>query len=589
MPWLIQRSLRRGLHGVYLRTDGQALAATALLTANHHSWWDGYLVWLLRERLQARMGLIMRAAQLDRFRFFRPMGVFSDREVRQAIHRLKHGESVVIFAEGQLCPPGVVREIRPGSAFLARKAQVPIQPLALRVVVRGAQHPEAFISLGPVLPATASAEQIVAAINHELAQIEQSIAHSDPEQMPPGYTCWLAGAQGKTNILPWYDPHRWSVTQRLFIGLLVALLISWGMFVGILAWLSQPLWPSLLLLGIGLPAIGLMSSLFTRNIRAFCRQSRQFIHNPLMQQVFTGSLDEFGQLEFETRVLKARNRTALGRLGEYAKEVDGYAQKNARHTGEMAREVEHQQAETEMVATAMNEMTTTIHEVARNTSDTSNAAASAVTNVEKSARDVESILRQIQGLAQEISQTATVIKNLTQYSAQIANILEQVKGISDQTNLLALNAAIEAARAGEAGRGFAVVADEVRQLSQRTQEYSKEIGTMVGKLQEATEQAVHAMEGSQETASEVAQKSTLIGENIQSIGGDVQNINDIALQVASAVEEQAAVAEEINRNITNLNDVGLKNTQIAESLQQSGEHLQQMAVSLSDMVRQFKL
>ncbi len=205
MPWLIQRSLRRGLHGVYLRTDGQALAATALLTANHHSWWDGYLVWLLRERLQARMGLIMRAAQLDRFRFFRPMGVFSDREVRQAIHRLKHGESVVIFAEGQLCPPGVVREIRPGSAFLARKAQVPIQPLALRVVVRGAQHPEAFISLGPVLPATASAEQIVAAINHELAQIEQSIAHSDPEQMPPGYTCWLAGAQGLHERMGWID------------------------------------------------------------------------------------------------------------------------------------------------------------------------------------------------------------------------------------------------------------------------------------------------------------------------------------------------------------------------------------------------
>ncbi|WP_006787422.1 methyl-accepting chemotaxis protein [Thiorhodospira sibirica] len=410
-----------------------------------------------------------------------------------------------------------------------------------------------------------------------------------PEDVKRAEQMYQALSQGKTNILAWYDPHRWSVTQRLFIGLLVALLISWGMFVGILAWLSQPLWPSLLLLGIGLPAIGLMSSLFTRNIRAFCRQSRQFIHNPLMQQVFTGSLDEFGQLEFETRVLKARNRTALGRLGEYAKEVDGYAQKNARHTGEMAREVEHQQAETEMVATAMNEMTTTIHEVARNTSDTSNAASSAVQNVEQSSRDVESILRQIQGLAQDISQTAEVIKNLTQYSAQIANILEQVKGISDQTNLLALNAAIEAARAGEAGRGFAVVADEVRQLSQRTQEYSKEIGTMVGKLQEATEKAVHAMEGSQETASEVAQKSTLIGENIHSIGHDVQNINDIALQVASAVEEQAAVAEEINRNITNLNDVGLKNTQIAESLQQSGEHLQQMAVSLSDMVRQFKL
>ena len=149
LPFIIRRSLRKGLHAVWGRGDWAALpTGGVILAANHHSWWDAYLAWLVMQRSKREASGIMRAAQLETFPFFRHLGAVSDQEVREVLRRLERGHLLVIFPEGALGQAGEVGELHRGVAFLARRAEVPIFPLAIRVVMRGAQQPEAVLRLG---------------------------------------------------------------------------------------------------------------------------------------------------------------------------------------------------------------------------------------------------------------------------------------------------------------------------------------------------------------------------------------------------------------------------------------------------------
>jgi len=251
--------------------------------------------------------------------------------------------------------------------------------------------------------------------------------------------------------------------------------------------------------------------------------------------------------------------------------------------------VERQRSEIEQVATAMNEMTATVQEVARNASDAAEAAKNADHESGNGKQVVSETISTIGNLAGEVDNAADVINRLETDSESIGSVLDVIKGIAEQTNLLALNAAIEAARAGEQGRGFAVVADEVRTLASRTQESTEEIQSMIERLQTGSRDAVHVMEQGKTSAQTSVEQASKAGQSLEVITQSVSTIHDMNTLIASAAEEQSAVAEEINRNVTNINTVAEDVTINVNKTSASGNELAMLASQLQESVGQFKV
>lgn len=250
---------------------------------------------------------------------------------------------------------------------------------------------------------------------------------------------------------------------------------------------------------------------------------------------------------------------------------------------------ERQLIEMEQVATAMHEMTATVQDVAHNASDASSAASDA-DRASASGNDVvRDVIRSIGGLDREINDTAGTIHSLHSDSEQIGSVLDVIRGIAEQTNLLALNAAIEAARAGEQGRGFAVVADEVRTLASRTQESTQEIQATIEKLQEGAKAAVRAMERGQQSARDSVGKAEEAGSSLDGITAAVSRIAQMNSQIAVAAEEQSAVAESINKNVTSAQELATDATGSAEEIAHSAQDLEQLAGQLHKAVGSFKV
>lgn len=250
---------------------------------------------------------------------------------------------------------------------------------------------------------------------------------------------------------------------------------------------------------------------------------------------------------------------------------------------------ERERSETDQVATAMHEMTATVHEVARNTAAAAGAAQQADSEVASGNRVVRDTIRSIETLADEVRKGADVIGRLEDHSDNIGAVLDVIKGIAEQTNLLALNAAIEAARAGEQGRGFAVVADEVRTLAQRTQKSTQEIQEMIEKLQQGARDAVQVMNQSRTQAEASVAQATQAGRSLDTIHGAVSTIHDMSTQIASAAEEQSSVAEEINRSIVNISHIVEQSADGVEQTARASEQLGRLAEQLQSVVQRFKL
>ncbi|MBO2608909.1 MULTISPECIES: methyl-accepting chemotaxis protein [Shewanella] len=251
--------------------------------------------------------------------------------------------------------------------------------------------------------------------------------------------------------------------------------------------------------------------------------------------------------------------------------------------------VSKQLNETDMVATAITEMGATIDEIAKNTELAASKAGQTYHNAQEGQIGVEDTISKIQSLAQQLDDSANVVAELEKDSQTIGSVLDVIRGIAEQTNLLALNAAIEAARAGEQGRGFAVVADEVRSLAMRTQESTEEIASIIQTLQSRTHSIVDIMEQSQKQGGESAQQAASAGTLLAQINADVTNIMDMSTQIAAAIEEQSMVAAEVNKNVVVIRDIAEESAQAAEENATASDEVRHRADYLHQAVSQFKI
>ncbi|MGL5409237.1 MAG: methyl-accepting chemotaxis protein [Shewanella sp.] len=339
---------------------------------------------------------------------------------------------------------------------------------------------------------------------------------------------------------------------------------------------------------------GLLLFMITRTILNSITTLRDSVESierdsDLTKRINITTQDELGFLAHSFNSMLDKFHTSIQEVSKTSRQLAKSANEMSLVTAQSADSVQTQRHELDMVATAMNEMTATVVEVAKNAADAADAAQHTDNQSQAGLIVVNNTVNSIVGLASEIEHATVVVKNLDADSNQIGTILDVIKSIAQQTNLLALNAAIEAARAGEQGRGFAVVADEVRTLAGRTQTSTEEIQRMIEKLQGGAKQAVQVMLDSQQYADDSVEQAKSAGEVLQNITAAVSTIMDMNRQIATAAEEQSAVSEEINCNIVNINVAADETSQGAKSTSAESEKLAQMAQRLSDLVQTFKI
>lgn len=245
--------------------------------------------------------------------------------------------------------------------------------------------------------------------------------------------------------------------------------------------------------------------------------------------------------------------------------------------------------ETEQVATAVYQMSATINEVAQNASEASNSVNLVKGKAHNAQRVVEQSIDSISELADSVTKASETIQNLAAETENIGSILDVIRGIAEQTNLLALNAAIEAARAGEQGRGFAVVADEVRSLAKRTQDATEEIQTMIEQLQNGAHSAVSVISSGNEIAQNTVEKSAVVGEALSEISQDITSVSDMSMQIASATEEQSATVDLINKNVDSINQSFADVTETSHQVKGSSSELKTVADDMHNLIKTFKV
>ncbi len=298
----------------------------------------------------------------------------------------------------------------------------------------------------------------------------------------------------------------------------------------------------------------------------------------------------------ETYVLSASLSSLVVSLREQVTSIQNDARSVSSSADDLAeisetttQAMERQQIETEQLATSINEMAATVTEVAQSASNASDQANNANNATESGYEVVNQTISMINSLASEVEQASEVIQGLEDDSAQISSVIDVIKNIAEQTNLLALNAAIEAARAGEQGRGFAVVADEVRTLANRTQQSTEEINSMIERLQSGTRAAVEVMDKSKAEAQASVEQASLAGAALTDIQSAVQLITDMNMQIAAASEEQSTVAQGINQSVVSINDATLETSNGTKATSKNSLELKELAVNLEAITSTFKV
>ncbi|QCI10270.1 methyl-accepting chemotaxis protein [Pseudomonas putida] len=318
------------------------------------------------------------------------------------------------------------------------------------------------------------------------------------------------------------------------------------------------------------------------------KAAEQIADGDLTHSINADGTDEAARLLRAMARMQDKLRETLHQISGSATQLASAAEELNAVTDESARGLQQQNNEIEQAATAVTEMTSAVEEVARNAVSTSEASSDASRSAGDGRDLVMETVGAIERMSGDVQATAKLITHLAEQSRDIGKVLDVIRGLADQTNLLALNAAIEAARAGEAGRGFAVVADEVRALAHRTQQSTSEIERMIGSIQGGTTEAVESMRTSTERAESTLNIAKGAGLALDTIAGAVAQINERNLVIASAAEEQAQVAREVDRNLVNINDLSVQSATGAHQTSAASAELSRLAVDLNGLVARFR-
>ncbi|MCB1789099.1 MAG: methyl-accepting chemotaxis protein [Gammaproteobacteria bacterium] len=326
-----------------------------------------------------------------------------------------------------------------------------------------------------------------------------------------------------------------------------------------------------------------------RSVRRLSQTAGQIATGDLSVRVNLGVHDELQQCETAINDLAAQFATLISDVKRASDAVDHAIEQVGSVTTNARESMDQQQLQISQVATAINEMNATVQEVAQSASRTAEATRDARGKVEEGKRVVGASRSSIENLANEVVRAANVINEVETNSNEIGSVLDMIRSIAEQTNLLALNAAIEAARAGEQGRGFAVVADEVRTLAGRTQASTQEIQQMIERLQQGTRQAVAVMQEGQKQVGISVEESEHANQALDAITLAIGQISDMSSQIASAAEEQSAATEEINRSVAGIDQASHRTGEAAARAEQTSQALRQHAGELRTNTDRFRL
>ncbi|UZE18705.1 methyl-accepting chemotaxis protein [Pseudomonas sp. B21-054] len=346
---------------------------------------------------------------------------------------------------------------------------------------------------------------------------------------------------------------------------------------------------TLLALLVGIIAAVIITRQITGPLRETLTVVERIASGDLSHNVIVTRRDELGVLQQGIARMGVTLRDLISGIRDGVTQIASAAEELSAVTEQTSAGVNSQKVETDQVATAMHEMTATVQEVARNAEEASQAAAAADGEARAGDKVVSEAIAQIERLASEVVRSTDAMTVLQQESDKIGSVMDVIKAVAEQTNLLALNAAIEAARAGEAGRGFAVVADEVRGLAQRTQKSTEEIEGLVAGLQNGTQQVAAVMNNSRSLTDSSVALTRKAGESLGNITRTVSNIQSMNQQIAAAAEQQSAVAEEISRSIINVRDVSEQTAAASEETAASSVELARLGNQLQMMVSHFRV
>ncbi len=333
----------------------------------------------------------------------------------------------------------------------------------------------------------------------------------------------------------------------------------------------------------------LVNVILLRKLRRISEIATAISNHDVSHHCSMVSHDLIGEIVTSFNLMAENLRNIMGQISGSTTQLAAAAEEMSAITDEANRGVQKQQADVEQVAMAMSEMSSSVQDVARSAAVAAESASEADSEAKAGALVATEAIGGIDSLVGEVEKAAKVIQKLEQETENIGMVLDVIRGIAEQTNLLALNAAIEAARAGEQGRGFAVVADEVRTLASRTQKSTQEIQQMIERLQVGAVDAVQVMEQARSQAQNSVDQVEKAAESLAYIAGSVSGINDMNAQIASAAEEQSAVSAEISNSIASIREVSDQVAAGAQQTASASEELARLSSQQQALMAQFRM